>query len=297
MTGPRRYLVLVLDGATRASTQQEGQHMSILSNKVRVGTVGITVAAMSLAALPASAATQGAVASTQQPASKQENIGVFTGLAVGAAAGGPIGAMVGVVAGAWLGDRYHRQSVANHTLATDKDNLAKSLRRSENERQGLAGRLDLATHSLATTRAQQAELDRTVQLSDDIQTDVAFRTADVAINGLQLPALQKIGALAAALPPGARVRIDGYADPRGPTTLNDDLSLRRAEAVALTLEQAGCPQERLVVQAHGSSGSTSPRGDLDAYAFDRRVTVRLESPAVARAEAQGEGSPALASRQ
>ena len=270
--------------------------MSILSNKVRVG-LGITMAAMTLAALPASAATEGAAAGTQQPASRQENIGVLTGLAVGAAAGGPIGAMVGLVAGAWLGDHYHRQSVANHALAADNDNLAKSLRRSEDERQGLAGRLELTTHSLAVTQAQRADLDRTVQLSDDIQTDVAFRTADVSINSLQLPALQKIGALAASLPPGAKVRIDGYADPRGPATLNDDLSLRRAEAVALTLEQAGCPQERLLVQAHGSSASTSPRGDLDAYAFDRRVTVRLESAAVARAQAQGEAPPALASRQ
>ena len=266
--------------------------MSIPSNKVRVG-LGITVAAMAFAALPASAATRGA----EQPASKQVNIGVFTGLAVGAAAGGPIGAVVGMVAGAWLGDHYHRQSEANHALAADNDNLTKSLRRSEDERQGLAGRLDLATHSLAATQAQRADLDRTVQLSDDIQTDVAFRTADVSINSLQLPGLQKIGALAASLPPGAKVRIDGYADPRGPATLNDDLSLRRAEAVALTLEQAGCPQERLVVQAHGSSSSTSPQGDLDAYAFDRRVTVRLESPAVARAEDQTEVQPALAARQ
>jgi outer membrane protein OmpA-like peptidoglycan-associated protein len=264
--------------------------MSILSNKVRVGTVGITVAAMSLAALPASA-TQKPVAAAQQPASKQENIGVFTGLAVGAAAAGPIGAMVGMVAGAWLGDRYHRQSVANHSLAAENHALTASLGRSEQERQGLEGKLDLTTQSLAATQAQRAELDRTVQLSDDIETDVGFRTADASINSLQVPALRKIGALAASLPPGAKVRIDGYADPRGPATLNDDLSLRRAEAVALTLEQAGCPQDRLVIAAHGSSDSTSPRGDLDAYAFDRRVTVRLEGAAVAQST---ESEPAVA---
>jgi len=116
---------------------------------------------------------------------------------------------------------------------------------------------------------------------------VAFRTADTSINSQQLPALRKIGALAASLPPGARVRIDGYADPRGPATLNDDLSLRRAEAVALTLEQAGCPQDRLVVDAHGASDSNSPKGDLDAYAFDRRVTVRLEAAAVAQSAQAG----------
>lgn len=267
--------------------------MSILSNKVRVGTVGITVAAMSLAALPASAvmpSTGGALPRTGSHefvdengrASKQASIGIVTGLAAGAVAGGPIGAVVGMVAGAFLGDRYHRESVANHTLAAQNHVLTVSLGRSERERRGLEGKLDLTTQSLAATQEQRAALDRTVQLSDDIEADVAFRTAGAAVNSLELPALRKLGALAAALPLGAKVRIDGYADPRGPATLNDDLSLRRAEAVARALEQAGCPQERLVIAAHGSSDSTSPRGDLDAYAFDRRVTVRLEGTAVAQ---------------
>lgn len=288
--------------------------MSILSRKLRVGTMGITVAAISLVTLPAAAATPSKSPVTRPPASKQENIGAFTGLAVGAAAGGPIGAMVGLAAGAWLGDRYHRQSVTNHGLAADNhdlaaDNrvLAADLSRSEQARRGLAGRLEQVTHSLAGVQAQRAELDRTVQLSDEIETDVAFRTAEASINSLQLPALRKIGALAAALPPGARVRVDGYADPRGPATFNDELSLRRAQAVALALVQAGCPQGRLVIEGHGSSQSTSAPGDLDAYAFDRRVTVRLEGPspgaaAVAEAgragvSAAGSGQPALAARE
>jgi outer membrane protein OmpA-like peptidoglycan-associated protein len=289
--------------------------MSNLSNKVRVGTVGITVAAMSLA-LPASAAVSATSTRTSETRlhevgigtenpSRQENIGVFTGLAVGAATGGPVGAVVGMVAGGLLGHHYHEQSLANHELSAQNHALAArnhtltaSLSRSEEERQGLAGKLDLAAQSLAATQEQRAELDRTVQLSDDIETDVAFRTADASINGLQLPALQKIGALAASLPAGAKVQIDGYADPRGPATLNDDLSLRRAEAVALALQQAGVPEERLVIAAHGASQSTSPRGDLDAYAFDRRVTVRLEGTAVVQSsDGQAGAQPALAARR
>ncbi|HVC30041.1 MAG TPA: DUF456 family protein [Steroidobacteraceae bacterium] len=262
--------------------------MSILSNKVRVGTVGVTVAVMSLTALPAYAAQ--AASGAPRAASKEENIGFFTGAAVGAAAGGPIGAMVGIVAGALLGQHYHRQRLTNHALAarnqllaTRNQALTASLGRSEQARAGLAGELGLATHSLAALEAQRARLGRTVQMSDDIETDVVFQTADASINSLELPALRKIGALAASLPPGAQVRIDGYADPRGPARFNDDLSLQRAETVALTLEKAGCPQDRLIVAGHGSSQSTSPPGDLDAYAFDRRVTVRLEAaPALAR---------------
>ncbi|MGH8296838.1 MAG: OmpA family protein [Steroidobacteraceae bacterium] len=268
--------------------------MSIPSNKVRmVGTVGVTLAAISLAALPAFAAQ--ASAGKPQAASRQENIGVFTGAAVGAAAGGPIGAMVGIVAAALLGHHYHEQSVANHGLAAqnhalagENQTLTANLGRSRAERDGLAGKLSLASQSLATVEAQRAELDRTAQLSDDMETDVIFRTADASINGLELPALRKIGELAASLPAGAKVRIDGYADPRGPAVFNDDLSLQRAEAVALALAKAGCPQDRLVVEGHGSTGSTGPQGDLDAYAFDRRVTVRLQgAPAVAQSSRSG----------
>ncbi len=262
--------------------------MSILSNKVRLGTVGITVAAMSLGALPASAAQR--VAGVQRPASKQEDIGVLTGTAVGAAAGGPIGAVVGMVAGALLGHHYQRQNAANHSLAaknhvleTRNQVLTASLGRSARENAGLAGKLTRASRSLAAIEAQRVELDRTVRASDDIETNVLFKTAGASINRMQLPALRKIGALAAALPPGAKVRIDGYADPRGPATFNDDLSLQRAQTVALALESAGCPQDRLVIEGHGSSGSTGARGDLDAYALERRVTVRLEgAPAVAQ---------------
>lgn len=261
--------------------------MSIPGNKIRVG-LGITIAAMYFAALPASAA-QATAASGQQHASKQENIGVFTGAAVGAAAGGPIGAMVGIVAGALLGHHYHEQAVANRTLAARNHDLTAqngvltaSLGRSEQERGELAGKLGLANESLTAVQTQRAELDRTLQLSDDIETDVGFRTADASINSMQLPALRKIGALAASLPSGTKVRIDGYADPRGAATFNDDLSLRRAEAVALALEKSGCPHDKLVIQAHGSAESTSQQGDLDAYAFDRHVTVRLEGVAVAQ---------------
>ena len=39
---------------------------------------------------------------------------------------------------------------------------------------------------------------------------------------------------------------------------------------------AGLSADRLIIEAHGNSTSTSAEGDLDGYAFDRRVTVRIE---------------------
>ena len=81
--------------------------------------------------------------------------------------------------------------------------------------------------------------------------------------------------------PDAVVRIAGYADPRGSDAYNDALSLRRAQAAAAALTSAGLPAGRIIIEAHGKSESQSEPGDLDGYAFDRRVTVRLEQQVAA----------------
>ena len=44
------------------------------------------------------------------------------------------------------------------------------------------------------------------------------------------------------------------------------------------LSSAGVPSERIAIEAHGKAESTSTAGDLDAYALERRVTVRVELP-------------------
>jgi outer membrane protein OmpA-like peptidoglycan-associated protein len=186
--------------------------------------------------------------------SKQSDIGAITGLAVGAAAGGPIGAVLGAGIGALLGDRYHRQAQASAALSAD-------LEHSEAER----GRLTEST----------AALDHTLRQTDELQLTVGFRTADDSISTHDMPPLLKLGSLLTAMPQ-ARVRVSGYADPRGSDEYNDALSLRRAQGVAAALMTAGVPQERILIEAHGRGESTSAAGDLDAYALERRVTVRLE---------------------
>jgi outer membrane protein OmpA-like peptidoglycan-associated protein len=95
-----------------------------------------------------------------------------------------------------------------------------------------------------------------------------------------MPPLLKLGALVASMP-DVKVRVAGYADPRGSDEVNDALSRRRAEAVAAVLASAGVTSDRMTVEGHGSSESTCEDGDLDGYAFDRKVTVRLERPRTA----------------
>src|SRR5262249_52743785 len=77
-------------------------------------TMALAVVVACATALPAHAED---TVTVRHAASKQENIGVVSGLAVGAVAGGPVGAIVGAAAGAWLGERYHKQIVARNELA------------------------------------------------------------------------------------------------------------------------------------------------------------------------------------
>ncbi|HEY6483472.1 MAG TPA: DUF456 family protein [Steroidobacteraceae bacterium] len=251
--------------------------MSTLTTRVRT-----TLASMALAgaiALPAHGEDAAATpAASKRGASRQETIGVATGLAVGALAAGPFGAIAGVVAGAWLGDRYHRQLREQAALTAD-------LGSSENARTQLAQHTNALDAALTQEQQRDRQLEGTLSRADEIEADVSFRTNDDSIAVRSMAPLLKLGALAAAMP-DATVHVEGFADPRGSDALNDALSARRAAAVAAVLASAGLPRNQLLVEAHGKSAATSRDGDLDGYAFDRRVTVRIETAphAIARRE-------------
>ena len=217
---------------------------------------------------------------------RAEDIGAITGLAVGAAAAGPIGAVIGVAAGGLMGGRYHREKQAARQLSTD-------LGRSEAERARLEANVTELDGSLAQSRSRGAQLEHTLAAVDSVGMDVSFRTDDTSIRAEDMGPLLKLGALAADVP-GATLRVAGFADPRGDAAYNEALSQRRAEAVAAALVCGGMARARLVVEAHGAGESTSAAGDLDAYALDRRVTVRLEratpAPALSAATATTGGA-------
>ena len=167
-------------------------------------------------------------------------------------------------AGAWLGDRYHRQQANAATLTADLDH-------SEAQRAQLTAQVTQLDDSLAQTRARDEKLGATLQQADQLGLDVSFRTDDDGV------AVQAMGPLLKLLPQ-AQLRVAGYADPRGSPAYNEQLSRRRAASVAAVLTAAGVPQERILIEAHGNAQASAADGDLDAYALERRVTVRVELP-------------------
>jgi outer membrane protein OmpA-like peptidoglycan-associated protein len=233
--------------------------------KTRLGCAVLTGALGALVLMPAYGAD---AANSPGQGNKPADIGAATGFAIGAVAGGPVGAVVGTAAGALIGDHYHRQQQSKQALQADLDT-------SEAQRAELNADLAQLHSSLAATQAHDAALDESLQRTDQVGLDVSFRTADDSVNAAAMSPLLKLGALAASLPT-AQIHVAGFTDPRGSDTYNDELSLRRAENVAAVLTQAGVPRERIVLEAHGKSASSAEQGDLDAYALERRVTVRLQ---------------------
>ena len=198
------------------------------------------------------------------------NVGVVAGIAVGALPGGPWGR--------WSAPAPAHYSATTTTARRRRSAaLMRTWSKSEAERARLAHDLTQRSGSLARAQARGEQLDAALQRTDQVGLDVGFRTNDDGIAMQNMTPLLKLGALVAAMPQ-ARVRIAGYADPRGSDAYNDELSLRRAQSVAAVLSSAGVPAERIAIEAHGKSESTSTAGDLDAYALDRRVTVRVELP-------------------
>lgn len=243
-------------------------------------------------------ASAAAFAGDSRAAPPQEPVGLVTGAVIGAFAAGPAGAVVGAGLGAWLGNRVHRAGEAKAAEANAKaaeasakvaEANAKALANDKSEL--LAEKSALLTEQSQLAEANQsltAKLDDLAQKVDAVQTvkgdasqlldgfegDVLFRTGSAEITP-DLAHQILVLAQAVAKSPDLKVRVDGYADPRGTTDFNLKLSQDRANAVRDLLLAAGVNDGVLEVNAYGKSQSIA--ADSDGYALERRVRLTLQA--------------------
>jgi sortase system peptidoglycan-associated protein len=221
---------------------------------------------------------------TPKPATPQEPIGFVTGAVIGAFAAGPVGAIVGAGLGTWLGNRVHRASDAPKAeatvaaLQTDKSELESeksTLLNDKNElteaNRGLSVRLADLTNKVETEQKAKEDASETL---DGLQGDVLFRTGSAEITP-EIAHQIEVLAQAVAKSPELKVRVDGYADPRGSADDNLKLSQARANAVRDLFLAAGIDETVLEVNAYGKSQSVA--SDNDGYALERRVRLTLQA--------------------
>jgi outer membrane protein OmpA-like peptidoglycan-associated protein len=149
-------------------------------------------------------------------------------------------------------------------LLKDKSTLIETNR-------GLSARLDDLTQKVEA--AQKVRMDGS-EVLDGLQGDVLFRTGSAEITPEIAHQIQVL-ALAVAKAPALKVRVDGYADPRGTADSNLKLSEDRANAVRDLFIAAGISNEALEVNAYGKSQSVA--ADSDGFALERRVRMTLKA--------------------
>ena len=225
-----------------------------------------------------------ALAGEPKPATPHEPVGFVTGGVIGAFAAGPVGAVVGAGLGTWLGNRVHRAGdaakaeatvVALQTSGTQLETEKAALLNDKNalieSNRTLSARLEDLTHKVE--EAQSAKPDGS-EVLDGLQGDVLFRSGSAEITP-EIAHQIEVLALAVAKSHELKVRVDGYADPRGTVDANLKLSQDRANAVRDLFLAAGIAGEALEVNAYGKSQSVAE--DSDGYAIERRVRLTLQA--------------------
>jgi outer membrane protein OmpA-like peptidoglycan-associated protein len=239
-----------------------------------------------------------AFADEPKPRPPQEPAGFVAGGVIGAFAAGPIGAVVGAGLGTWLGNRVHRASEAKKAeaqvamlegdksaLQAEKSTLLTEKGQLQQSNQTLSAQFEDVSQKV---RAVQTAKEDASAVLDGLQGDVLFRTGSAEINADIAHQIQVL-AQAVSKSPELKIRVDGYADPRGSVDTNMKLSQDRANAVRDLLLASGLSDEALEVNAYGKSQSTAE--DNDGYALERRVRLTLQMESGAAVAQIGKNEP------
>jgi outer membrane protein OmpA-like peptidoglycan-associated protein len=194
---------------------------------------------------------------------KHEGVGMGTGAAIGAIVGGPIGAFVGLMVGGAMGDSIGTAKLAEQR-AHDLELHARDL-----EQQLIDTQVALAQAS--ERKGGDSMLD---QLAEQLHSDVMFRTASAELDPGVAGKLEEIGKLL-AVNSQIQVQLNGFADPRGTPEENLELSHQRADAVREALIRGGASPDQVLLSAHGEDLTTAAKDDVEAYAWERRVTLAI----------------------
>ena len=226
---------------------------------------------LSLAATPAFANSQ---------ASKEESVGVGTGGVIGAMAGGPVGFIIGAAIGAKLGDNLHKKNAEIDTLSGSLQASQSEIAELENDVRQLNGSIDTLGAELG--RMQSRSRPGLVSLLQaGIAMDLLFRTDEYVLADATGGRLAELAGSLASMQ-DIRVQLDGFADERGASEYNFELSAKRVEFVRDQLISAGIDASRISTAAHGEAPAQDDT--TDSFALERRVSLTLfidETPSFA----------------
>ncbi|GLS28026.1 OmpA family protein [Marinibactrum halimedae] len=218
---------------------------------------------LSISALTLTALTTTVNANAEYLEAKQ-SASFLGGAIMGAAVGGPIGMFVGALSGAY---------VAEELESAEEGRIAQaSLNEAEQEISSLKKEMAMNA-ALYQTELNSAAKEESIVLNE-IEMHVFFHTNSDTLTD---EATRVVDSLAQVMleNPHLTVNLAGHTDPRGNDDYNNVLSQYRAGAVEEALLSAGIEPARIRTTGYGSDKSTSPKGDRESYALERRVDIEL----------------------
>ncbi|MFT6389507.1 MAG: outer membrane protein OmpA-like peptidoglycan-associated protein [Cellvibrionaceae bacterium] len=183
---------------------------------------------------------------------------------VGGIVAGPLGAMVGAIGGAILGKELNK--------ADQYEFASEGLEEKTGELSNINLEMLALKTQLATLQNHKNEIEGLV--INELEFQLLFHTGN---DTLDEEAMRRLDNLAyfLKLNPKLNVRLHGHADPRGTDGYNNVLSQHRAINVQNALAFYGVERERVERYSYGANKSTAMKGDADAYALERKVTVQI----------------------
>lgn len=169
--------------------------------------------------------------------------GALAGAGIGALAGGGKGALIGAVVG----------GVAGGAIGNYLDRQEQELRRVADARRTENGILV------------------------NLKSSLLFTTDSAVVRPAAVEQIAQLGDVLAKYPED-RIRIEGHTDGTGSPARNEELSLRRAEAVRDILASRGVNPRQMLVQGAGSSRPIADNATAEGRAANRRVELHIDVP-------------------
>lgn len=199
-----------------------------------------------------------------QQEKNNELVGLGSGIVVGTAIAGPLGGIIAGIFGAFIAEDVNNDN-----------KLAKVSLRIEEKQQELVALQQRYEEADARANILMVTMDKALEQNrPEIQTNIQFKTASAQLE----PHYQtELDSIATTLRKDNKLSASlfGYADQRGDSDYNQNLSLQRAESVKQYLLSQGVQASQLSTQALGASQLVSNGNHVEDNFFDRRVTIKM----------------------
>ena len=178
------------------------------------------------------------------------------GTAVGAAGGAGVGAGIGALAGGWKGAAIGAAigGVAGGAVGNYLDKQAEELKEvAENTRRTENGILV------------------------DLKSKLLFHSDSAVLKPEAVEQIAKLGDILAKYPDD-RIRVQGHTDSTGSVSHNEELSMRRAQAVRDVLVGRGVKPAQMLVEGIGEARPIADNRTSAGRAQNRRVELHIDVP-------------------